>query len=60
MIIDDEEEEPEGRVGGMTIADLCCSTEALKIEADVELIEYNSNNFWKADVIDVDELEELD
>jgi len=62
MIIDDDEDPMPNptEYGEMSIADLCCSTEALKLDADEEMNEYNANTFWKPDIIDVDDLEELD
>ena len=63
MMVDDEEDpQPSYSMepSEMSIADLCCSTEALKLEADEELNDYNANAFWKTDIMDIDDLEELD
>lgn len=41
---------------------LCSSTDAINWISEIEedVIEYNSNMFWKPDIIDIDELEDLD
>ena len=41
---------------------LCSSTDQLNFitEEEVEMSEYNANMFWKPDIIDIDELEDLD
>ena len=40
--------------------DLYNSTSSFAPEFDVELQAYNANEFWKPDLIDVDDLEDLD